>query len=976
MQSHIDIQIKGKSLALPEDFSLDIEEKNPMFYDNEMFSYPVQMPLEGNREVVKNVDDVQADVRPVELEHEEVRIKVDGQPFKSGVAVMQEDEEVKDSLTMNIDASLMSFDDLVGDLECREVPLKDKIQVGEKIGNVRVKVKYEYNVKCHYREGKKDEWEEVPFNATNQSVQGEFEPQALGFSYPGVCNVWSKEKQDAVRKTVRKYNDGKEVIVPEVVESFINVSDAYPQKPYANARIAYTHYGKEEDAEKTASTIENISKFNGMYEDHWPFWCLEADRPQSGLCFYVLYFLECVFTHLGVSYDLSALEAIEDLKHLVFFTTHHKYSVKTEHTGTEYERYEADDEIPSDKHVGDIKYKGYYTEDDDIPEGSHVGDPKPVTKGFFYNETTTKHKQKVMSSGFPMFGFTQEQWVSLSNDEFNQILFSDINKWLTSRGCGGQMLINYPQAKSVQDFEYTKNGVKQTIVVGKYNLQSINIEATINFARVQADIQSMWATSENFPDVTVKEVLDALQNSFGVRWHYDYEKRHVTAYLYREVFRSQEKPIDFLGQVLTMNKVSEKITGVRMAYSAESEKKEQQQNVRQGIKDYDTDYDYIDYPADNTVIDKTYLQITKERQIENLTCYVDKKTGNAYRFKTSKEGLEAGEYHISLFEVAQFKGVEIGDCSPINEDFIKEFISGFQPVPFTDVNYRISEMMATQDGRIETNYKGNSYVIDKVNEQSKQTILAAFIDEEMEHEFIPQYIDNALASPFVDMYLTEKLELTESYNPSDTDDGNSPLQHYDWGMAIAVMRGGGSNMTVQPYDYNYDGFRNSRWRTVAGQYAMTSDTMDMYGADYDYNGVEPGIGSGERFSLKIRAYKPFRYKVINGVTYIKDENDPEVDSTWLIPCDNDIYDQQGNLVQKIRSRGLYDTFMSEYGYFLLNRKKFRITALCTAAQLADIANHWRRRYRINGVSGYIDKVKYNVSAKEGVNNIQIDFYAI
>ena len=70
MQSHIDIQIKGKSLALPEDFSLDIEEKNPMFYDNEMFSYPVQMPLEGNREIVKNVDDVQADVRPVELEHE------------------------------------------------------------------------------------------------------------------------------------------------------------------------------------------------------------------------------------------------------------------------------------------------------------------------------------------------------------------------------------------------------------------------------------------------------------------------------------------------------------------------------------------------------------------------------------------------------------------------------------------------------------------------------------------------------------------------------------------------------------------------------------------------------------------------------------------------------------------------------------------------------------------------------------------
>jgi hypothetical protein len=218
--------------------------------------------------------------------------------------------------------------------------------------------------------------------------------------------------------------------------------------------------------------------------------------------------------------------------------------------------------------------------------------------------------------------------------------------------------------------------------------------------------------------------------------------------------------------------------------------------------------------------------------------------------------------------------------------------------------------------------------------------------------------------------------MVESYNPSKTDDGNSPLQSYDWGMAIAIMRGGGTDSTIQTYDHNYDSFGNARWRTLSGKYALTSDSMDQMGNGYDYNGTKPGDGGGERFSLKIRAYKPFVYKVIGGRTVIKDANDPDVDSTWSIPCDNDIMDQQGNVIQKVRTRGLYDSFMAELGHFLINRKKYRIEALVTAAQLVDITNHWRNRYRINGKTGWIDKIKYNISAMRGINNVVIDFYSI
>ena len=122
---------------------------------------------------------------------------------------------------------------------------------------------------------------------------------------------------------------------------------------------------------------------------------------------------------------------------------------------------------------------------------------------------------------------------------------------------------------------------------------------------------------------------------------------------------------------------------------------------------------------------------------------------------------------------------------------------------------------------------------------------SAFADVKMEHEFIQHRVDNVLDNQFVEVVCSEVLELVESYDPTQTDDGNSPLQEYDWGLAVAFMRGGGANMTIQHYDYNFDGFTNSKWKTTAGDYQMSSDSMTVDGEDYDYNGIYDGDGGGD-----------------------------------------------------------------------------------------------------------------------------------
>ena len=868
--SAIDQKRKLRPMNIPGDFSIDIDDQNPLFNDNEMFSYPFPMPLEGNRFILGNIDDPKNVDRPVSLEHTKMRIAFENMPFRSGTLVTTENEVIDKSLTMNIAASEHDIKDLIGQLNCRDVPVKDKILIGEKIGAVEASINYKYHIKVTFS-GKKPDHEEHP--PVSESAKVVFTPQALGFSCPGECNTTGNKEKAQVAETI-SYDDGKQRKRPSIKNSYINVSEEYPLKPYCNARVAYYHYGLDDDGKKTSNVINPIEKRGGP-ENKWPYWVLDADRQQSGICFYVLYFLDCLFQYLGVSFDNSELMKVEDMRRLCFFTTLCKYD----------EEYKYPDQIP--------------------------------------------------------FFTSVEQ----------------INEWCDSRGTGGHFEFKDGENMQVNSAIYTDpNGVERVVNVGKDDVTAITVYPSVVSRNVKGNIMLMYANSQNFPEESVHTVLDSLWNSFGIKFHYDYEKKHVRAYFVREVFRSQEAPIDFPGRVISMQKVAEKYTGVRVCYSQESSSKEQQGNLTTGKKDYDTDYDYIDYPEETTITDQTYGQIFKAPRMNdasgNMNVYIDLQTGNKYRIKVNSDAERAQDLKPVLFEVGQFKGVEIGDCSEKNEKFVLEMASDFQPMVFNDVNYE-NELSAASGAVEQAGYK----VI--LNPTGTEPILAAYIDEDMEHEFLEHRIHQVLASNVAEFYFDEVLDgLIENYDPSDSDDGNSPLQSMDWGLAIALMRGGGTNQTYQLYDYNYDGFRNSKWRPVAGLYALTSDSIDMWGNEYDYNGVKEGIGEGERFSLKIRSW---------------------VQPDWADhPLVNpDIVNAAtGKIEKKIKSRGLFDSFLSEYAHFILHRRMYRVRIECSAAQVADVPNHWDRRFRINGLVGFINKLSYTLHAAEGLKDLEVEFFVL
>lgn len=942
MNSKLSLLADGNPLAIKEDTSISIELKNPLFNDTEMFSLPIELPIEGNRHVLKNVDDVSSDIRPVSYEHTQMQIIAEGVPLASGASIIQEDEQLEDSLALNVDASTQSFADLISDLKCNEVPIpskyKDQLLIGEKIDDVSVSVNYKTEVEIKYQ-GKKGnkKYGSVGDDYTTEST---FSPQALGFSYPAQCKETGNLHEAVLLKTYT-YPNGNSVKIPDVQTSYINVSDAYPQKLFCNARVCYAHHDLNDDGTTSDKIVQYSTQRKGedpnnknreqeMYEDRGPIWVLDANRPQSGICFYMLFFLDCLFEYLGVQFDKSALENIGDMKRLCFFTTKCAYDTKP------------------------LYARSYYTKEDEAVKAGlkQEGD---VKEGFFQKQANSEKDVKN--------------------------LFEDVNKWLDSRGCGGTLKLDNPKDKNVQEVKYRKVTYKivekphngpfynggvfkdtevvtvvddwETVTVGKDNVASITCKSTIKSAQMSASIFRMYANEKNFPDESVSDVIDSLEQQFGIKFHYDYEQKKVTAYLIRDVFRKQNPtPRDFHAQVLKMLPITEKITGVRAGYAAESEAKEQRDNVKNQVKDFNTDYDYIEYPKNSTVTSLTYKDIIHKVYNGQMNVFVDLQTGNKYRVKIDKNFTDASNMEPRLFEVAAMKGVEIGDCSTLNEDFIQEFKSSFVPVGMVDANYRMALSSSTgstcasdnpkQPNEVGKQYDG--YEFGEVNSSYAKTQMAALIDEDMEHEFVKQYVKNTMSSMVADFYVTEELCLRESYDPSSTDDGNSPLQSYDWGLSIAIMRGGGVDSTHESYEYNYDGFGNSKWRTKAGDYALTTDSIDPYGNEYDYNGVD----NEERFSLKPRAWVQ-----------------PEWADAPLVVN-----------TPSVKNRGYVDVFLVDYIYFLLHRKKYYVKCLASVAQVADIQNHWKEWWNIDGKKCLIDKVNTTVSAKVGIGEVELEVFAI
>ena len=135
----------------------------------------------------------------------------------------------------------------------------------------------------------------------------------IGHSYPEIEISYIDIKGDVIteRKALQEDNT--------MYYENVNISDPYPIKPFCNVRVCV---GKKESYKP------------GEEE---PYWVLEANRPFSGVCFYVGYFLDCLFSKLGVTIKENHFGDVGDMNRLAFFTTKCAIEYGDEHVYIERE---------------------------------------------------------------------------------------------------------------------------------------------------------------------------------------------------------------------------------------------------------------------------------------------------------------------------------------------------------------------------------------------------------------------------------------------------------------------------------------------------------------------------------------------------------------------------------------------------------------------------------------------------------------
>lgn len=694
MTPHLSLEfnIEGRWVAalLDEDTSLSIEMENPLFNTEAAgsFSYPFTLNVEKNAHIFPTVESMRGKRIYKTIDKAPFRLYLDGLIMLEGIVNLEDEIEVEEEeegklLEIFLVSGNKELLDMVEGINANEVPVKDRIPVGTEFRKIEA-VKGDADIVVH--------------------METALPPEVF-----------------TLNRYYENLDGTGELVNPT------NVSKPYPF-PYCNVMVA----------------AQAREKKDGQYRTIREYEIFDADRPNSGVCFYILYFLDCLFAMLHITYDGQRLLDIEDMKRLAFFTTK--------------------------CHCDAVPTAQKYT-------------------------STTKRFEAFME----LFDELKVEW--------------------------GRML-------------------------------KVNEMAVTAWRK--------YANGKNFPEVEVKNILQDIQNAFGIRFIYHSDMKKCEAVLVEDVMK--QKQVERSGALVRAAVKKEyRVKGVKMTYG-DSE---------------DTMYNYD--PADSgsrVVMKKDYREIVNKKGSRDKNTYYSKQTGNMYRIKVDEDANTEKELYPSLMEVGAFADAWMGDIS--DTDAIKEIAIGFKPV----IN-NIIEYIKTNEGVVTTGLKSAITSSSKTQKEAASKC-PVFLDIELEEPETYTIKEVKNAEGFIaynenfDFWVEYKArfgftqayaEATRKYNynsdlawaQSWRTEGlpnaplarftESPINAYDAGYCIGIMRGAGSGGGADIVNENYDGNGNAKWAYTPKGYAFTADSINHEGMTYDYDSGIGGADLSQRISLKLRAEK-------------------------------------------------------------------------------------------------------------------------
>lgn len=882
--------------VLEPDATITFTETSEIFADGDVWSYDFTLNVYANAHLFGTAGDIHGSRLHEQINKRKARLWASGVPLYLGYLKLGDEAEV--DANGNVDVSFESgqktFDELIEGAKANQVPLMSDVRFGLALWTKRwshVRLKLEASVKFkngrasdagvlkHTRrpviDGVDDSKDYDDEELTVFEVDGEDDMNSAQ-QYPRM--VFPKGRFDNLKTGV----DNEPVNELNTDSPYTEDEDGTPTHPYCNIALCYQKY----DYKKTDKDGNETINYAEEPEAQRDYEYMPANRVNSAPNFFVIYWLRCLMKHLGIYVEENQMMNVEDLRRLFFVNTNCAYKepkyIRNSAYDWKYGKY-----LPS---VGTSLIPEYFGNHNDETK-TYDGLPKLV---------------KTDDCGFSCKGFTAGHWFERVTEETPGGIPYTYDKDVTSL---------VPEIESI-DVKVVQVAPMTDSIRTYYDGFKDPQQARNRY------LFDAIATSDCFPNVDISEVISAIESGFGVRLLFSNDYKRVRIVLLRNVFRNEEVQ-DIACEIVDDDvKVENNIRGFRMTYGGNKEDThfyykgfaDLLPHIKTLWPDTSDTHDYSKWK-----LNAEYADIINKVSAFDKTCYVTPNNGNAYGIKVDKDAKRIYDLHQSLFEFAGFMDAEDGDCTG-EEETIKTINVGFAPAIMNDLNMEaerngkydqrfalfVDEAMRVRRPDLEDlpneekqpgvkSYDDADAVYDVEKLYSKygpgsesprtygdgivspgefaitsdlsasQSGLKARVsyqynttieeDNWVYHDATCEISDITIAGHANEGY---RLYLQDNFTPNDN--GISPIETHDWGLALGIMRGSGSDAYVNEYD-DPDDDENNAWEIVPGSVSNAHpDTCDSYGNEWDYDGGEgtnDNITTAEEAVAELRKIFPY-----------------------------------------------------------------------------------------------------------------------
>ena len=764
----------SKYAVLAPDATITITATSEIFADGDVWSYDFKLNVHANAQLFGTAGDIHGSRLHEQINKRKARLWVEGVPLYLGYLKLGDEAEVdaEGNVDVSFESGQKTFENMIDGTKAREVSVGDVV-IGVALNRKRVANMSSFGL--------------IQFSLNGLEGYAVKDERLKGVEGCKFSSFTSGAKTPYVQrwpKLVKSHGKVLDSSGTEEDKDWTNVQNPYDSShPFCNINICYplkvNKVGEEVATRGYTMRLAYSSKDTTDGGDN-------QTRYNNAPNFYLLHFIDRLFKDLKIHVSENQAMDVEDLRR-VFMLNY----------GCHYEEIENSDmdtpthDTPSDKRS---RYGQYY-----IPIVDGDGEKRLV-------KDWKEAGKAIYLENYP-----------------GKVLMRDVK--VEKQGVDGTLL-------SVGSIEGKVTGITTGFEEWPFffDLDRTRMEESTNAYSAYL----AYATGDNYPDVEISEIVEAMKSMFGIRLLFSEDYKQVRIVLLRNIFLStdvQNIQCDIIG---TPTKTENCIRGFRMTYGKGTEDtnyyykgfNDMFPRVAKTWKDTTDTHDYSQWK-----LNAEYDEIKQHVSAMNKTCYVTPVNGNAYCVKVDED---EKVLFPSLFGVADFMDAEDGDCSRTEDEgnTVEEVKIGASPVIMSKVGDAYASLFS---GEMKAPSPDDPNYATEIGTFGRMT--ANSIDYHPV-QWWPTSDKSAYfrISGKLDIYLCEgfRIRMMDNYAISN---GGTPFDEANPGLQFGIMRSSGSNARVRYFDDPDDDENgdNDTWEIVPGDGAIDHpDTCDDYGNLWDY----------------------------------------------------------------------------------------------------------------------------------------------